>query len=255
MNLRFIGTGTLASARIKNKLSKDYRRFSTLLIDEKILIDPSQDIFEFEESFMLSGLYNTVKSVLITHSHLDHFSISAIEELAAKRCITVYCDKAIAPLLSEVNGVSVVSISPFSLFKAEDYDILPLPSNHKTDIPSETAYNFLIRKDKTLFYGLDGAFINPEAWKILGELKPGAYVLECALADGGYSRASVFHNNFDMVLAIKAIIEEAGALNPNTKFIISHIPTSKKRSIHDELSALAADHGVKVAYDGYYLAI
>lgn len=255
MNLRFIGTGTLGTARIRNKLSKDYRRFSTLLIDEKILIDPSQDIFEFEESFMLSGLYRSAGDVLITHSHLDHLSISALEQLAAKRDITVYCDKTIVPALSEIKGLVAVAISPFLRFKIGDYEILPLPSNHKTDVPAETAYNFIIRNEKTLFYGLDGAFINPEAWKVLGELKPNAYVLECTLAQAGYTKACVYHNNFDMVVATKAVIESAGALTENTKFIISHIPTSKKTSIHEELCTLASEHGIRVAYDGYYLAI
>ena len=89
INIRFLGTGSLGSVRPKNKLSKEYRRFSTLLIDERIIIDPSEDIFELEESFMLSGLYRGVDSVLITHSHLDHFSISAIERLASHGEISV----------------------------------------------------------------------------------------------------------------------------------------------------------------------
>ena len=254
MNLRFIGTGSLGSFRIRNKLSRDYRRFSTLLIDEVLLIDPSEDIFEFEESFMLSGIYSGVEAVLITHSHLDHLSISALERLAAKRPITVYCDTAIAHMLLDVKNVSVSQIHPFLGFRIGEYEILPIPANHKTDIPKEIPYNFVIRRDKTIFYGLDGAWITPDALGILEELKPNAYVLECANT-GDYSRECVLHNNLDMVFAIKSIVESAKAHSENSKFIISHIPTGKKHPTHEMLSLKTAEQGVRVAYDGYYLAI
>ena len=255
MNLRFIGTGTLGSARIRNKLSRDYRRFSTLLIDERILIDPSADIFEFEENFMLGGLYLNATDVLITHSHLDHFSISAIEQLAAKRRITVFCDQTLTEALAAIPNVLTVGISAFSLFRIDDYEILPLPSNHTTDNKAEVAYNFVIQREKTIFYGLDGAWINAESWQILKALKPSCFVLECALANSDYSPACFYHNNLDMVKKIKSIIEEAGALSDGAKFIISHIPTSKKLSIHEELSSLCDECGIKVAYDGYFVSV
>lgn len=255
MNLRFLGTGALGSARIKNKLSRDYRRFSTLLIDERILIDPSADIFEFEENFMLTGLYRGATDVLITNSHLDHFSISAIEQLATKRKITVFCDQTLTEALRSVPNVTAVGISPFNLFRIDDYEILPLPSNHTTDNRKEIAYNYVIQRDKTLFYGLDGAWINAESWQILKALKPSGFVLECTLANAEYSPACFYHNNLDMVKKIKSIIEGAGALSDGAKFIISHLPTSKKQSIHEELSELAAQCGIKVAYDGYFVAL
>ena len=42
IELRFLGTGSLGDKRPKNKLSKDYRRFPTLLIGSQVLIDPSE---------------------------------------------------------------------------------------------------------------------------------------------------------------------------------------------------------------------
>ena len=256
MNLRFIGTGTIGSARIKNKLSRDYRRFSTLLIGERILIDPSADIFEFEENFMLTGLYREVTDVLITHSHLDHFSISAIEQLASKHRINVFCDGTLKGSLTGLPNVHTAAISPFSLFSAAGCEILPLPANHRTENPAETPYNFAIQDaDKTLFYGIDGGWLNADAWQVLGKLKPSCFVLECALGTGGYSPMCIYHNNFDMVLKIKSIIESAGAYADGAKFIISHIPSGKKAATHEEISALAAEHGIKAAYDGYFVSI
>ena len=155
ISLRFFGTGGLGAARVRNKLSKDYRIFSTLLFDERIIIDPSEDIFEFVESFMLSGILDNVRDVFITHSHLDSFSISAIEGLAKYSKIRVYASSALGGELSSVKTVEFIEISPFSLHKIDGYSVLALPANHATDNPAETPLNFLIEaQGKTVFYAL-----------------------------------------------------------------------------------------------------
>lgn len=255
MNLRFLGTGSLDTVRVRNKFSKDYRRFPTLLIDDRILIDPSADIFEFEESFMLSGLFDTVSDVFITHSHLDHFSITAIEALAAKRKINVYATECIIRELNCIDNVNFTVISPFMLVKIGNYSVIPLPSNHATENHDEIPLNFIIQADKTLFYALDGAFINPDAWRVLKELKIDVAVLDCDLDTQGYTAGCVNHNNLDMAEKIKQILLASSVANESTKFILSHIKSSKKRSIHEELSEAADSLGFRTAYDGYYLGL
>jgi len=47
----------------------------------------------------------------------------------------------------------------------------------------------------------------------------------------------------------------AGCATDSTKFILSHIKSSKKRSIHEELSEAAEQFGFRTAYDGYYLGL
>ncbi len=255
INIRFLGTGSLGSVRPKNKLSKEYRRFSTLLIDERIIIDPSEDIFELEESFMLSGLYRGVDSVLITHSHLDHFSISAIEQLASHGEISVYATEAICEALSGIPRVNARIIYPFSRFFVGKFEIIALPSNHITENPAETALNFLLRAEKTVFYGLDGSFINPSAFEILKEIKLDLCILECALGLSQASPSLVYHNNLDTVLRTKQVLISAGCADDSTKFVISHIPTAKRKNIHEELTLAIGDEPIRIAYDGYYIGI
>lgn len=258
IKLQFLGTGGLGSARIRNKLSREYRRFSTLLIDERIIIDPSEDIFEFEESFMLSGMLREIREAFITHSHLDHFSVSAIERLASltSKRLRVFAEEALREDIESISGLEFVPISPLSLIRLEGYNVLPLPANHSTDLPSEVALNFLIEKEgKTLLYGIDGAFINPEAWRVLNELHLDAVILDCALADAPYSAESVNHNNLAMAATVKEIMTARGTADEGTKFILSHIPTNKKRLMHDELTEAAKEFSFKVAYDGYFIGI
>ncbi len=256
INLRFFGTGGIGSARPKNKLSKDYRRFSTLLIDEKIIIDPSEDIFEFVESFMLSGILDEVKDVFITHSHPDHFSLSAIEGLAKKCSLRVYASEALETEISGVRNVEYVKLIPFGLVKIGKYSILPLPSNHKTDIPNETPLNFIIEcDDKTLLYALDGAFIDADAWQVLKEVKLDVAVLDFGAGISDYSSACVLHNNIQTVTAMREIFISSGVASESTKFILSHIPSGKKSPTHEEITSTIADTPFKLAYDGYFLGV
>ena len=256
MNLRFPGTGSLGSSRGKNKLTKEYRRFSSLLIDERLLIDPSEDIFEFEESFMLSGICRGAKDILITHSHLGHLSVSAIERLAASGGINVYASGAVGNHIRELPGVCFHEIQPLSLVRIGSYDVIPLPSNHSTDVIKETAFNFLIRGERTVFYGLDGAWICPDAWRVLRELHPDVFILDCGMGCDAYGEGCVYHNNIDMIIKMRELFVASGVCSDSTKFILSHIPTVKKRFLHEELCEAVRDlPAIKVAYDGYYLGL
>ena len=251
-----MGTGSLGSHRCKNKLSKEYRRFSSLLIDEKTVIDPSEDIFEFEETFMLKGLCLGITDILITHSHLGHFSISAIERLAKLRGrIRVFGGEVIGRELMETNGIEFVEILPFKVFNVGGYEAVALPSNHITDCPGEIAFNFFFKKNKSFFYGLDGGFINPLAWKVIKEVKPDLYILDCALGNEELSEGAIYHNGIEGALAIRNMLIGAGVAAEDTKFILSHLPSLKKRDIHEELTLATEDlPAVRIAYEGYYAA-
>ena len=243
-------------ARPKNKLSKDYRRFPTLLIDDNILIDPAEDIFEFESTFMLQGLTRDAKDIFITHSHIDSFSPLAIERLCRGGRVRIYASETILAELEMVENAELIVLRPFSLVHAGKYAILPLPANHRTDDPTETPFNFLIEcEGKTVFYGLDGAWLNPLAWQVLEEVKLDAAVLDCALANEQYSGKCAEHNNLEMAVTIRDIFISAGVANEHTKFFLSHIPSSKKRSYHEELTEAVADLPFKIAYDGYFVGI
>lgn len=256
ISLRFFGTGGLGAARIRNKLSKDYRRFSTLLVDEKIIIDPSEDVFEFIESFMLSGILDDVKDVFITHSHLDSFSISSIERLAKRGNIRVYASCALGDELSSLKNVEFIEISPFSLHKIDGYSVLALPANHATDNPLEIPLNFLIEaQGKTVFYGVDGAFIDAGAFRVLKEIKLDVAVLDFALGLSDYSRESAYHNNLKSALTVRDILLASGIATESTKFILSHIPSGKKNPTHDEICEALSELPLTPAYDGYFLGI
>ena len=180
----------------------------------------------------------------------------ALEELCKSAPRRIYAAEGIIAELSGISGATLIPLSPFRIVKAEGYTVLPLPANHRTDNIGETPLNFLIEHEgQTVFCGLDGAWINAQSWQVLSEVKLDCAILDCALGASPYSGECSEHNNLDMAARIKDIFISEGIAGENTKFFLSRIPSSKKLTLHEELSALAGELGFKLAYDGYFVMI
>jgi len=167
----------------------------------------------------------------------------------------VYATEDICKALSGIRGVSFRVIHPFSRFFIGKFEIIALPSNHITENPTEVSLNFLIRAEKTILYGLDGSFINPSAFEILKEVRLDLCILECALGLSSASPSLVYHNNLDTVKLTREVLLSAKCADDSTKFIISHIPTAKRRNLHEELTEAIGEEPIRIAYDGYYIGI
>ena len=249
-----LGTG-YGECKIKRFSSKDYRRHGGVLIDEMILIDAPADIFELESDLGFSDLYNKVSVILISHSHPGHFDADAIMKLAKRQRIFVFADKETLALIPQTDRIEKVALSPFRPIEIDGYRIIPLPANHRTDNPKERCLNFVVSKDRTVFYALDGAFINNDAWKMIKSLHFDAVIMDTACELSEPTDKLISHSSFSMNLMVKGILISSKIANESTRFILSHIPSPRKRSVHEELSAVAKDAGMTVAYDGYYVHI
>jgi len=249
-----LGTG-YGECKIKRFSSKDFRRQGGVLIDEMILIDAPRDIFELESDLGFSDLYNKVSAVLISHSHPGHFDAEAIMRIAARQRIFVFADKEVLSLLPDSERIEKVALLPYRPIELDGYKILPLPANHSTDNQKERCLNYIISKDKTLFYALDGGFIHYDAFRILKELKLDAVIMDTAAELAPPTEKLTYHSGYAMNSAIRGIFLSAKIASESTRFILSHIPSPRRRSVHEELTALAKEDGLTVAYDGYYLNI
>ena len=249
-----LGTG-YGECRIKKKTSKDYRKRGGVIIDERLLIDAPEDIFEVAEELGYTDLFNKVSDVVISHSHTGHFSRTSIERLAQKRSIRVFASRAVLSSLVGIENTELIEISTFTQFSAGKYSVAVVPSNHFTDDPTEDVFNFLILGEKNLFYALDGGWINTKTWNALKQLQLDAVIMDTALDTMPPSEKNLYHNDIHTVAKIKAIMDSAKITNEKTRFILSHIPSSKKRQIHDELSPIASEYGLSLAYDGYFASI
>ena len=254
MKIRFLGTG-YGECKIKKKTSKDYRKSGGVIIDDKLLIDAPLDIFELADELGLSDLLSDITDIIISHSHKGHFSAEAITKLSEKKSITVYATRQVLSLITPSKNLTLYEISEFTKFSILDYDIITLPTNHKTEIQDEKCLNFLISGEKSLFYALDGGFINTDSFSVLKSFKIDAFIMETALDCAPSTESNLYHNDIYTNARIKDIFLSAKICHERTKFILSHIPSSKKRAIYDELSPIAKELGLSLSYDGYFLRI
>ncbi len=251
MKIRMLGTG-YGESKIKKKALRDFRRRGGVIIDERFLFDAPHDIFDVADDLGFADMFDDVKNIFITHSHEGHFSPEVIARLANTKTRRVFATDSVLSLIPDNEKIEKVEILPYITIEIGNYKILPLPANHETENPSEVALNFLISSDKTLFYALDGGFINNGAAKFLSASHIDAAILDCALELKEHSFASLSHNNLDMVKAIRKILSDKDG---EPRVVLSHIPSDKKRSVHEELSTIAEDIGMTVAYDGYFWSI
>ena len=169
--------------------------------------------------------------------------------------IRVYASEAVLDILPENERIEKVALIPFFPIEIGTYRLIPLPSNHETVNPAEECFNFLISSDKTCFYALDGGFLNFSAYKVLKEYKIDAVIADAALGMNEPSGNLMMHGNFESLKIMKDILVSDGICQPGIKFILSHIPTDKKISIHEMLSSKAREFGIITAYDGYFCTV
>ena len=255
MNLRFLGTGSVAPVA-KKKSTKEYRRRTSLLVDGKILINPTMDIFDFESTYALDGLYTKVEAILVTDT--TSLDVAAIEYLTKKRAIVVYASAFVHNLLSAAKNVQKVFLTLFSLTTLGDYRLLPLPLAHKTENARECPFGFYLSRDKNIFYALPGGMLRYDAWQLISKLardesmRLDAVVLDCSRADKPLSAEDFEGLSMEGAILTKRILESAGVARDHCRYILSHIATDKKRKLHEELLPMAEEVGLTLSYDGYF---
>ena len=254
MKIRFLGTG-YGECRIKKKTSKDYRKSGGVLIGDNILLDAPIDIFDVTDELGISDLLQKVTDVIISHSHSAHFSSEAIAKLSERKHLNVYATRTVLSMIPPSENLSLFEITEFTKFQISEYEIITLPTNHKTEHPTEKCLNFLISNEKTLFYALDGGFINTEAFSVLKTLKIDAIICDAALETQPATEKNLYHNDIHTVARVKDIFSSSKIIHENTKIILAHIPSPRKRAMHEELSPIAKEYGLTLAYDGYFLRI
>ena len=249
-----LGTG-YGECKTRKKSSKDFRRRGGVLIDERILIDAPDDIFEVAEDLGFSDLFDKVSDVIISHSHASHFSPETVLKLAKNGGVRVYATGKVLDLIPDTAGVEKIKLSTSNPTQIGEYTLYSVQANHATDIKGEMCLNFAISRDKTLLYAVDGGGINFSAWKTLSQLKIDAAIIDCALENSEPSFALTFHNSAVMAKLIRDVLISGGICEQTSKFVLTHIPSDRKRSVHDELTAAVRAYGMSVAYDGYYFSI
>lgn len=220
MKITFLGTGAADWSIKEHKHIKGFRRNSSALIDDCLLIDPGPDVPDALQTFGKKP--EDIRFIINTHRHWDH-----------------YCEETIKQLKDAV------------FFEAADHDVLRLGKYQVTALKAhhgtcENAVHFIISDgEKNLFYGLDSAWLLYDEVTAIKESKIDYAVLDCTVGNHPGDYRIFEHNNINMILEMKH------SLQPYIKrFCISHMA----RTLHDPHDVLAEQmkpEEIEVAFDGY----
>ncbi len=262
MKLTFLGTG--AADWDINAYIPDtpFRRFSSALVDDGLLIDPGPHIFHFAETTGTPSLLDHVKNIIVTHSHYDHFSPESVARLCLGRDCTLWGDTACYRKLVGALGQETVDRIRFvETFLNRDYDIggytvTPLRANHATDDPDEDTRLYLIEQGgRILYYGCDSAWIPTTAWNVIKTKAVNAMVLECTCGTTARNDWRIFeHNTLEMLELMLVTFHKYDYFAEDIKYYASHLA----RTLHEDHAATAATlsaMGVTMAYDGLCIEI
>lgn len=249
MKLLFTGTGASDWAP-KLKKDDEYRRFSSVLLDGKLMIDPGPHIFDFESTFGYKNLYTDATDIILTHSHDDHLNIKNLKILCASKRRNIWCHTAAAKTLKDIGNLRVNEIALFSPIQINGYTVTALPANHQTGLPGEQALHYMIQQDnKAIFYGCDGAWLKQETWYYMRDYQFDLIILDGTLGDGDGDYRIFEHNNLKMVELMTETIRNTNVLKGTGQIMISHLafyPHEKQIQVEQRLSPA----NIKVAFDG-----
>ena len=221
MKITFLGTGAADWPLQKPDGYMEFRRLSSALIDDVLLIDPGpQVIYALED---LGKSPAKIKYIINTHSHRDHFSQETLSHL-------------------ESLGATFILLSDGEVKTVGQYTIRAYKGNH--DTCKNTVHFIITDGERTLFYGLDGAWLTYEEYEAIQRQKVDLGVFDATIGFVDGDIRIFEHNNLNMVIEMKKTLSEN-----IERFFISHMAYT----LHDEheiLSANMKNYGIDVAFDG-----
>ena len=226
MKITFLGTGAADWPLERPAEYTEFRRLSSALIDETLLIDPGPQVPE-----ALRGLQKDpagIRFVINTHRHSDHFNAETLAFL-------------------EAAGAAFIPLTAGEERVLGKYTLRAYRANHGT---ATDAVHFLISDgEKTLFYGLDGAWLLYDEVQAIKTHKPDLAVLDGTIGEQEGDYRIFEHNNLRMVREMQMTLAPYVG-----RFCISHM-AKKLHPDHRTLSEKMAETNILVAYDGMEIEI
>lgn len=246
----FLGTGA-ADWNLAMKNEGFFRRNSSCLIDKKLLIDPGAHIFSFIEDFNVPDLFDELTDIIVTHFHSDHINKESVLRLAENRSLRVGCDKRTMEHIGEHPNITYTLFKPYIEYNVGDMIVTPLLANHDIVADGENfAFNYYVetKEGKSIFYGLDSAWILRPTWEYLKKKKFDAFVFDCTVGDKDDWRLFE-HNTIPM---IRKMVEEINAkelMKEGGKLIASHMARTLHKS-HEDTAEILEKINMITAFDG-----
>jgi phosphoribosyl 1,2-cyclic phosphate phosphodiesterase len=232
---------------------------SAALINDDLLIDLGPDLIGAANH--LSLYLGNLRTVLVTHGHLDHWLPSNLAWRAPGYTstplapLTVYGPgDALSSLQSYVDRETALSCKPITAgdrWRAGPYEIAAIPATHGQGQLEALLY---VINDGThrVFYATDTAQLSETAWDILRPWAP----LDLILLDEtlGLGPGSSGHHSVECFAETRARLIDEGLLGPSSQLVAHHFSHNGGLT-HAQLVERFQPYDVAVAYDGLVIAL
>ena len=258
MKVTFLGTGAADWDIRAFRDGEFFRRNSSILINDDLLVDPNGHIFHFAEKNGTPDLFKNVKNIIVTHSHGDHFVPETVARLCVGTDCTVWADPACKRKLIRVLGEETAAKIRFVETKRNrdyeigSYKVTSLRSNHATEDPDEDTRLYLVEQEgRILYYGCDSAWIPTVSWNVIRERPINAMVLELTCGETATYDWRIFeHNTPEMLDIMLTMFRKYNLFAPDVKYYVSHLALTLHTD-HEGLVKYLEPRGVVPAFDGF----
>lgn len=256
----------------RKKKGKHIRTRSQMMIENTLLIDFGADTY----AHSLKYGYNLSKlqSVLITHTHEDHYYPSEFLSRQKGFChgmqaesLQVYGSKDVPDVarkvwkaqtgndskLLEQNRLNFVEIKPYETVDINGIRVTALPAVHNTPNP----YVYIVEKDKkTVLLFNDSGLLKEETMRYLREkdIRFDLVSYDCTWGKNEAGLESAHMGVPENIIARNRFIEN-GNYKKDTYSVITHFSHNIPGVGYDDMLKTARDNDFILAYDGMEIEI
>ena len=121
------------------------------MIDDRLIINPSGDLFDFAAESGLSELFSGLSAAAVTCSEDYCFSPEELGRLAGRREIPLLCGNLAAGRAAGIKNVRAVRYTPMLPMEISGYTVVPVPTGEPGEDIYEIKYNLLIKGERTVY--------------------------------------------------------------------------------------------------------
>lgn len=248
---------------------KDIRFRSGALINDRLLIDISPDLYAAKLKFQLE--LGDIRNILITHAHMDHFNreelsmfIEPYAHLQQRGILNLYGSDFTARVWEEYLYASIMrepnlekavvfhKLAPFETTEVDGVQITALKAIHSC--PESLIY-LLEQNGKKLLYGNDTGLFPEETWDYL-KTKANLPLTVVSLDSTMGKPESEYngHMTFQQNVFTRCRMLEEGIADAKTRFICHHF-SHNGLALHKEMEEIMGPQHFEIAYDGKIVEI
>lgn len=251
MKILFMGTGAADWNISEHRGDGFFRRTTSALINDELLIDFNAGSIDFIEK---NGTdMGKVRNILITHTHSDHYSRDAVNKVFGEN-VCILADAGAAARIGETAARQRV-MPLYTPTETDGFTVCAVPANHSVEGSCERPLHYIISDgERCLFWGCDGAWLLNSAWHEMKKYTYDMVVLDGTLGDEEGDYRIFEHNNLRMVTEMAETVRNLNLMKENSKIMISHMSRYSQYA-KDELERRLAPHNIGAAYDGLEIVL